>query len=164
MIELEEEIMTTEEVVAIAIDQDHNTMIGDEMEAVTVCSSFCLSYCKQFILGGGRRGGRGRGRGDRGGGRGRERGRGGGRGGKRDRPEPVDWDELDCPGRGEVEKIKAMNELSYNPIKTKFCTLENSEQRRAGKLTDNAYISIMFNLLQYERNMMELQLSGIPMN
>jgi len=84
--------------------------------------------------GGGRGGGRGRGGGDRGGGRGRGRGRGGGRGGfggKRDRPEPVDWDRLDCPGRREVEKTKAMNELSYNPIKTKFCTLENNEQRRA---------------------------------
>ena len=60
-------------------------------------------------------------------------GRGGGFGGKRDRPEPVDWDRLDCPGRREVEMTKAMNELSYNPIKTKFCTLENSDQRRAGK-------------------------------
>ena len=90
------------------------------------------------MLGGGRGGGRGRGGfdGGRGGGRGRGRGgRGGGRGGfggKRDRPEPVDWDRLDCPGRREVEKTKAMNELSYNPIKTKFCTLENSDQRRAG--------------------------------
>ena len=150
MIELEEEIMTTEEVVAFAIDQDHNTMIGDEMEAVTVCQSFCLSYCKQFILGGGRGGDRGGGGGDRGGGRGRERGRGGGRGGfcgERDGPEPVDWNKLDCPGRREVAKTKAMNELSYNPIKTKFCSLENSEQRRAGKLTDNSYISIMFNVL-----------------
>ena len=41
MIEIEEEeIMMTDEVVAIAIDQDPNTMTGDEMEAVTVCPSF----------------------------------------------------------------------------------------------------------------------------
>ena len=46
MIEIEEEeITTTDEVVAIATDQDHNTMIGDEMEAVMVCSHFCLYYC-----------------------------------------------------------------------------------------------------------------------
>lgn len=83
--------------------------------------------------GGGRGGGRGRGRGgDRGGGfRGRGRGRGGGgRGGMKRAPE-VDWDRENCPGRREVEKIKTMNECSYNPIKTKFCVLENSDQRRA---------------------------------
>jgi len=50
MIEIEdEENMTTDEVVAIVIDQDHNTMIGDEMEAVMVGHTFfCIIYSNLF--------------------------------------------------------------------------------------------------------------------
>ena len=86
-----------------------------------------------MVSGNGRGGGRGRGgfgggRGNgRGGGCGREKGEGGG-----GRPKPIDWDLLDFPGRNEVELTKAMNEVSYNPIKTKFCTIQDSDQRRAG--------------------------------
>ena len=63
----------------------------------------------------------------RGGGRG---GRGANRGGARGPPEPSRTELLDrerFPGVENLTRIKAENELSYNPLGTRYSQLENSE-------------------------------------
>ena len=47
----------------------------------------------------------------------------------------VNVDELNFPGQRDVNLVKAQNEISYNPLGTRYSQLENSDVRRRSKFS-----------------------------